>query len=490
MTIPNFNYDSQNEWKNQSSNSRYDSFPKCVGSHQQSPINIDTSQIFSTDGNINHLCNQYCRLSINYKPSNCYTFTKNNIPFVRFDPGSYIFYGGKKVPYYLTMMSLHTPSNHTINASNEDTIKPSGNFDMEVILYHTMDPINLGDGDGKFNDITNTPSSSDPDTINGVAISVLLKKGSASSNAHTFLSQFINQLSTDDTGQSTEDSSSSGLTTEYNEIEIKVKEDWSPELLLPNDKKFFTYKGSLPFPPCNPNWQWIIFEKVQSIGKTLFNFFELPYKTRNVFTNRIADINPESKVYYNNNPKLFKEDKKNLDSIEKQMELLMKQKEDYEKELDPDTDNVQEDTPFDTEAELLDQRINKLSNDPVYQESKVYIKSAIWGLILILILACAIKIVKNFIHTNDYVASFAIRRVQNTMNKKGEVSENQNSFLEEIKKQIGLKRKLKETEKKIKEFKKYNVSKSTTSKSNIPSKQEQLQQTSQQSQADQNTLEE
>ena len=77
----------------------------------------------------------------------------------------------------------------------------------------------------------------------------------------------MNQLPTEDTSEDTE-------------IEIKVKEDWSPELLLPKDKKFFTYKGSLPFPPCHANWQWIIFEEIQTIGKTLFKFFELNYKTK------------------------------------------------------------------------------------------------------------------------------------------------------------------------------------------------------------------
>jgi len=478
MTITDFDFnydaDSQNEWQ--------DNYTKCDPSeHQQSPINIDTSKIFSSNGDVENLCNQYCRLSVNYKQSHCYTFTKNTIPFVRFDPGSYIFYGGKKLPYYLTMMSLHTPSNHTINGSDENFIKPGGEYDMEIILYHTMNPINLGDGDGKFNDITNTPGSSNSNDINGVAISFLFTQDSASSNAHTFLSQFMNQLDTDNTDDNDDN---------YNEREIKVKEDWSPELLLPKDKKFFTYKGSLPFPPCNSNWQWIIFEEVQTIGKTLFKNFQLQYKTAAKYTNRLTnELKETTKVYYNNNPKLYQEDKKNIENIEKEMELLMKRKEDYEKELDPISDNIQEDTPFDTEKELLNQRINKLSNNPVYQDSKVYIKSAIWGLILILILVCAIKIVKNFIHTNDYIASFALRRVQNTMNKKGEVSENQNSLLEEIKKQIGLKRKLKETEKKIKEIKKYEVSKSTKSPYNIPSKTQQ-QQPQQQQQVNQELPEE
>lgn len=439
MTIPEFSYDSQSEWR-----TTY----RTAHTKQQSPINIDTSTIL--DSNNQKLCNQYCRLSSNYKPSNCYVFNKNNIPFVRFSPGSYIFYGGKKLPYHLIMMSLHTPSNHTINGSNyEDdnfSIKSGGDYDMEIILYHTLNPINHGDGTGKFNDITNASSTND-NNINGIAISILLKQGGTNSNAHSFLSQFMNQLPTDDTSEDTE-------------IEIQVKEDWSPELLLPKDKKFFTYKGSLPFPPCHTNWQWIVFEEVQTIGKTLFKFFQLNYKNKNSYNNRyIQEIKSGTKVFYNNNPKLYQEDKKKIENIEKNMEHLIKQKKEYEQELDPVADNIQEDTPFNNEQELHSNKINKLNNNPVYKDSKVYIKSAIWGIILILVMACAIKIVKNFIHTNDYVASFALKRVQNTMNIKGTVSEDQNSLLEEIKKQIGLKRKLKETEKKIKEIKKYDVSK-------------------------------
>ena len=46
-------------------------------------------------------------------------------------------------------------------------------------------------------------------------------------------------------------------------MDITVDKDWGPEMVIPELKSYFYYPGSLPFPPCEEGWDWIVFEEIQ-----------------------------------------------------------------------------------------------------------------------------------------------------------------------------------------------------------------------------------
>jgi carbonic anhydrase len=210
----NWAYQNYMRWKNL--------FPNCAGSYQ-SPINIDTSKIAE--------CNETCRLSVRYIPSKCHISNNNRTPILRIDPGNYIKFRG--ILYELTKITMHTPSMHTVNGDH---------YDMEMQLHHCSNASDCSAG--------------------GVIISIFLQRGTADSDANYFLSQFINKIPSEET---------------QSEKDIKVNDDWNPELLFPNIKSFFYYNGSLPTPPCDEKWTYIIFEEVNIIDKALFENFEFTF---------------------------------------------------------------------------------------------------------------------------------------------------------------------------------------------------------------------
>ena len=84
----NWTFDRDSEWEND--------FPKqCADKKKQSPINIDTSLIDSTDPirKIN-MCDIDCKLSVKYNPSTCHIINEFNTPTIYFDSGSFIGYNG------------------------------------------------------------------------------------------------------------------------------------------------------------------------------------------------------------------------------------------------------------------------------------------------------------------------------------------------------------------------------------------------------------
>jgi len=199
-------FDRDNEWIKR--------YPLCnKKTPRVSPLNVDVSRVVD--------CSALCRLSVKYEPTTCSISMINNIPTVTFSPNCLIKF--KDNFYFLRKMTIHYTSMHTLNDSYAD---------LEILLYHNTNPVNDSDG--------------------GVILSILLKKGSNDYGPiNEFMNEFINQMPANDMPV---------------EQDVDVSSSWSPEQLLPTSKSFFYYDGALPYPPCTPNWTFIIFEEVMPIS--------------------------------------------------------------------------------------------------------------------------------------------------------------------------------------------------------------------------------
>ena len=205
-----WSFDRSGEWTTRYSN--------CSNKAKRvSPLNIDTSTVSP--------CNALCRFAINYSSTTCSVSMINNIPTVRFSPNCLAKF--KNEFFYLSKMTIHYTSMHTINDSNTD---------LELLLYHNRNPINDSDG--------------------GIIVSVLLKKGVDYGSANEFLNEFVNQMPSNDMPI---------------EQDVTVSDSWNPEQLIPESKSFFYYDGALPYPPCSQNWTFIIFEEISPISLNIID---------------------------------------------------------------------------------------------------------------------------------------------------------------------------------------------------------------------------
>tara|TARA_B110001469_G_C9632093_1_gene316323 strand:- start:313 stop:1458 length:1146 start_codon:yes stop_codon:yes gene_type:complete len=202
------------------------SFPICKAPNQ-SPINIDTENI--------QKCTSLCDFTTIYKESKCFVNYKNNLIRIKYSQGSYVEY--QNILYELKEITIHTPTMHNIDNTK---------YDMEVCLIHSLSSDNK----------TTTTS----DTPDGIMLCRLFESGPHYGPAETFINQIINELPKED--------------IDYDK-EIDVSETWSANMLMPENKSFYMYDGSLPFPPCNTNYKVIVYEDIGRIGKTNLEIFKL-----------------------------------------------------------------------------------------------------------------------------------------------------------------------------------------------------------------------
>jgi len=196
-------------------------FPKCKAKNQ-SPINIDTELVKE--------CKTLCNFEVKYKNSTCFVKNSNNLVNIKCSPGSYFLY--ENTPFELTEITIHTPSLHTIDGSKSD---------IEICLIHKL---------------SNTANSD----INGIVLSRLFDKGPSFGKTETFINQIINDIPAED--------------IKY-EKEILVSDKWGPNMVLPdNNLSYFTYNGSLPYPPCTESYKWFIYEDIGTIGSTNIDTFK------------------------------------------------------------------------------------------------------------------------------------------------------------------------------------------------------------------------
>jgi carbonic anhydrase len=229
----------------------------------QSPININKSDVQD--------CDILCNIAMKYDKSNCILTVKNRTPIIYFSSGSIIEHKATNDILNLKAMTIHTPSLHSING-----IK----YDMEVILYHKVSG--------------GLSRKSQNYTPGGTAISILFEKGSDHGSQNNFFNSFVYRIPND-------------IDSIDKNIEVNVGDNWSAEMLLPEIKSYYYYKGSLPFPPCEENWKWFIFEETQQISPHILDVLNLS------FMNNIRSLKSlnSRKVSYNSNI-----DMDNIDNIE------------------------------------------------------------------------------------------------------------------------------------------------------------------------------
>jgi hypothetical protein len=226
---------------------------------------------------------------------------------------------------------------HTVN---------NGYSDLEILLYHNRNPINDKDG--------------------GVILSILLKKGDDYGQANEFLNEFINRMPANE-----------------NPIEedVPVSSGWNPEQLLPESKSFFYYEGALPYPPCNQNWSFIVFEEILPVAA---NIIETVKYTIGVGNKNIRPIQKKPEgitIFYNSNSEFDGNQDLSKDAIEKATGV----KEPEVKVLNPPTS---------------------------WLKQNIYIiKGIVISIVLILMIYAAIKFAKVIVE-NDLLNRFIVKQLQ------------------------------------------------------------------------------
>ena len=191
------------------------------GGTEQSPINILTDTVIQ--------CKSLCDAKFKYASTKCKVNYKNGLLRFFIDKGSYLDFKG--VLYELTEITIHTPSLHKIDGEGHD---------LEICFIHRLS------AEGNTNSETNSDEL-------GIIVSRLFRKGAHHGDSERFISEVINELPAEPIN--------------YNK-EIEVSNDWGANLLLPENKGFYMYNGSLPFPPCTQKFVNIVLEDIGNIGET------------------------------------------------------------------------------------------------------------------------------------------------------------------------------------------------------------------------------
>lgn len=339
-------------------------FNTCGGEFQ-SPINIDTSKVMNI-GNLREL-------SVAIKSSKCYVVTRNNVPTFKYDPGSYIKFGGDF--YEISKFTLHSPSMHTINGEN---------YDMELAIYCCY----------------NTTECN-----RGVILSILLKAGDDSSKHNKFFTEFINRIPKGESKL---------------EKEIKVSDSWNVASVIPDSKSFFNYEGSLPYPPCTEGWKWIVFEEPSIIGKTNYDIFNLVIRYTDRLGNVRTPVKPlnKRKVFYQNKANFVVNDKIYIKQLDNEIKELQKKRDELKNE-DKKANVLNKETETDSKPEK-EMRISQQENlkyKGFMTENKIYIKGILIVIVILIVIFLGIKITKYIVRSG---ALFNFMKVEVENSKKRE----------------------------------------------------------------------
>jgi carbonic anhydrase len=274
----------------------------------------------------------------------------NNIPTVTFSPDCIIKF--KNDFLYLRKMTIHYTSMHTINNSYSD---------LEILLYHNRNPVNDSDG--------------------GVILSILMKSGQDYGQANEFMNEFINKMPSNEMSI---------------EQDIDVSSTWCPDQLFPEgSKSFFYYDGALPYPPCTPNWTFIIFEETVPIAQNIIDTVKYMLGTDNKNIRPIQRTPKNTVIFYNSNSQ-------------------------FDGTQDVSDSAIQDaTTPIATVAP-----INNLGSTSWLKKNIYTIKGIIITLILILMVYVAIRFAKVIVE-NDLLNSFIIRQLKKKKNLESQAAQEQ-----------------------------------------------------------------
>lgn len=338
-------YSTSSTWKKQ--------YP-AAGGKQQSPINIDMSAVVD--------CDMLCKIALKMAPSTCRVRIANRTPIIQFDPGCYIKFIRTQDILSLKSGTIHVPSMHTVNGQK---------YDMELVLLFKQGGGINPDSDGYM--------------PGGAAVSILFQRGQDYGSCNNFFNEFVHKLPNDQESA--------------REMDIPVSPDWSPDWVLPPESKsYFYYPGSLPYPPCEEGWRWIVFEDIQGISGNIIDSLSV------AFSNNIRPLKALNSraVAYNSNPKLPVD----RDLVERSAADRAKIE-----EISAAADETNTDDSRRAETERLGViAAEKQRVGDWYRDNKLYIKGLVITIATLLTVYAALKLVK-YIVSNDLLNKFIVAQV-------------------------------------------------------------------------------
>lgn len=210
----------------------------CKSGTNQSPIQLETKKAKS--------CSHKCKLLFYYRSSRCNITRSGRVFYIEYDKGSHVVYNGEV--YELERISFTTPTSHKID-------KSSGQ--VEAHLYHK------------------SPTSGEI-----LILAILYEVNEASSKSKVFFDNFIDFVPKTDKS-----------------ININMSSDWDAFYMLPVQKSFFTYSGSIINSPCNENVQWIVFSNFANLSDMAYR------KISGIVGTNARAIQPTGSrdIFYNSN---------------------------------------------------------------------------------------------------------------------------------------------------------------------------------------------
>jgi carbonic anhydrase len=185
-------------------------FQLCYTGKRQTPIDLQVASVKSADKNQN-------LLAINYQPSVLDVINNGKTIQVKYQPGSFI--ECNRQIFHLIQFHFHHPSEHRINGEL---------YDMELHFVHRHPAGNLA------------------------VVGVFLKAGAFNSNLQTIWDAMPEKQGTENT---------------VSDVIINAAQ------LLPAERRFLTYSGSLTTPPCSENVTWYVMENPIEVSRQQIDKF-------------------------------------------------------------------------------------------------------------------------------------------------------------------------------------------------------------------------
>ncbi len=333
-------------------------YPLAAGK-QQSPVNINVDKTVD--------CDLLCSIAMKYAASKCNVRIQNKTPIINFDAGSYIKFVNSKEIMTLKSATVHIPSLHSVNGAL---------YDMEIVLYHKVSgPIYTGDKNYM---------------PGGCAVSIMFQRGADFGPQNAFFNSFIHKLPND-------------TESVRREMEIPVGDLWGPEMLIPESKSYYYYDGSLPFPPCEEGWRWIVFEEVQGISGSVIDTLRIAFEnnTRPVkaLGDRVVAYNSKTKFPFDGELEKKSADTRRALEVSRQRATNAK----VEDLLRDETQRLG----------VIDRE--KARTKEWYLSRKMYIKGILLTLVILLVVYAALRLVK-YIVANDYLNKIMVRQALGATN--------------------------------------------------------------------------
>jgi carbonic anhydrase len=161
-------------------------------------------------------------IEFDYKPSPLHIIDNGHTVMINYGPGSVITVGGKR--FALKQFHFHRPSEETINGKG---------YDMVVHLVHA-------DQEGKL-----------------AVVAVLLQKGEDNPLVHELWNDLPKEKEKEE---------------DLDSVQIDVAG------LLPVDRGYYTYSGSLTTPPCSENVTWFVLKRPVTVSASEIQRFSKLYR--------------------------------------------------------------------------------------------------------------------------------------------------------------------------------------------------------------------